>query len=98
MSAPSNPEREALLDRLTECVPVLAAKVAPIYRLLDWRWCDASAPPTEKEIVDTLIALIADLRDGSVASRTGGLEVWVEDDDECGASAGVAMSIMELVV
>ncbi len=54
---------------------VLAQKVAPIYRLLDWRWCDEGVP-SEEQICTTLHTLLKELRASKkniTSISTGGL-------------------------
>ena len=55
-----------------------AEKVAPIYKLLDWRW-GGNAPPDQAEIEHTLTYLIDHFKEGSCA--TGGLTVFFDKED-----------------
>ncbi len=57
-----------------------AERVAPIYRLLDWRWGDSDSPPTQAEIEQTLGELI-DSFSGEGSLSTGGLEVFFDKED-----------------
>ncbi len=61
-----------------------AKRVAPIYKLLDWRWCDNDSPPTQAEIEQTLGELI-DSFSSEGSFSTGGLEVfYIKEDSEIG--------------
>ncbi len=57
-----------------------AEKVESIYRLLDWRWNDNDAPPTQGEIEQVLGELIEHM-DGEGCCATGGLEVFYDKED-----------------
>lgn len=57
-----------------------AEKVAPIYKLLDWRWNKEDSPPTQAEIEQVLGELI-ELQDGKGPCSTGGLEVFYDKED-----------------
>ena len=72
--------REQAVAKLKQQAHVFAEKVLPLYRLLDWRWHDESAPPTAPAIEKCILELIKSIegRDGSC--RSGGLSVWCEPD------------------
>ncbi len=57
-----------------------AERVAPIYQLLDWRWGEKDAPPTQAEIEQTLGELI-ESQNGEGFFSTGGLEVFYDKED-----------------
>lgn len=70
-----------------------AQKVAPIYKVLDWRWHDDDYPPTQAEIEQALVELIDDFS-GEGSLSTGGLEVFYDkEDSEIGISFGYCDSI-----
>ncbi len=56
-----------------------AENVAPIYKLLDWRWHYEDVPPTQGEIEQTLMELIDHFDYDSCS--TGGLEVFFNKED-----------------
>ena len=63
-----------------------AEKVAPIYKLLNWRWHDEDIPPTQGEIEQVLKGLI-DAQGGEGRLATGGLEVFYDkENSEIGIS------------
>src|SRR5690349_12038397 len=73
-----------LLDRaigsIEDIAPEFAHNVAPIYKMLNWKWQDSDRTPTETEILDTIHGLLDTLRteyDGSqdYPVSTGGLQV-----------------------
>ena len=67
-------------------VSEFAEKVAPIFKLLGWRWHDSDTPPTQDEIEQTLRRLIDGLGDNGCYS-TGGLSVfYIEEESEIGIS------------
>ena len=57
-----------------------AERVAPIYKLLDWKWHDSDSPPTQAEIEQALKELI-DSFSGEGNLSTGGLEVFFDKED-----------------
>ena len=63
-----------------------AEKVAPIYKLLNWKWGDDDLSPAQAEIERALHELI-DAQGGEGRYATGGLEVFYnEEDREIGIS------------
>ena len=58
-----------------------AERVAPIYKLLDWRWCDSDSPPTQGEIEQCLGELIESHAGEVGVSATGGLEVFYDKEN-----------------
>lgn len=80
--------KEALfagIEDLREKSAVFAARVAPLYVILNWSWSDVEGPPTAKEIETTLVRLLDMLSEaverGDLDNKnehhcsTGGLEV-----------------------
>ena len=57
-----------------------AERIAPVYKLLNWRWGDSDTPPTQAEIEQTLGELI-EHQNGEGYSTTGGLEVFYDKED-----------------
>ncbi len=58
-----------------------AERVAPIYKLLDWKWCDSDSPPTQAEIEQVLEELIESHDGGKGSCSTRGLEVFYNKED-----------------
>ncbi len=56
-----------------------AEKVAPLYKLLDWKWGEDDFPPTQSEIERALGELI-DCFSGEGSCSSGGLEVSFDKD------------------
>ena len=70
-----------------------AERVAPIYKLLDWRWYDSDSPPTQDEIERALVELI-DSFGGKGSLSTGGLEVFYDKENcEIGISFRDCVSV-----
>jgi len=65
-----------LYGKVTE----FAERIAPIYKLLDWRWHDDDSPPTQAEVEQALMRLI-DSFSGVGSCSTGGLEVFFNKED-----------------
>lgn len=57
-----------------------AERVAPIYKLLDWKWHDNDSPPTQAEIEQALGELI-DSFSGEGYCSSGGLTVFFDKED-----------------
>jgi len=69
---------------LKKMVPAFAAKVAPIYKLLDWQWEPVQAPsyiPDVAAIEACLNACIDDLDSECVTCGRGGLEAYFEPSE-----------------
>ena len=78
-------------------VAQLAARVAPVYALLDWQWADEGVP-TQEDIEISLLDLVDSLQadaEGCLAG-TGGLYAKYDIDEEGGIDAYVGMDISEL--
>ena len=70
-----------------------AERVAPIYKLLDWRWGYNDSPPTQGEIEQALGELIESFS-GEGSCSTGGLEVFFDKEDgEIGISFRYCKSV-----
>ena len=70
-----------------------AERVTPIYKLLDWRWCNGDSPPTQGEIEQALEELI-DSFSGEGSVSWGGLEVFYDkEDSEIGMSFRYSVSV-----
>lgn len=90
-----------MMDRLTMKIPAFAAKVAPIYAVLGWKWRrenDGTGGfiPTAVQIEAELIRLSESVRKPDCGQcRTGGLSVWCEENAESGSGmeAGMDMTI-----
>ena len=73
-------ERKDVKGILYGKVGDFAEKVAPIYKLLDWRWSDSDLPPAAAEIEQALQELI-EVQGGRGRVATGGLEVFYDEED-----------------
>jgi len=72
-------ELEEIKQEMKKAVPKFTARVAPVYKLLDWKWCDQPHIPDEKEIQETLYGLIDELgKNGYFNTGTGGLIVAID--------------------
>ena len=79
--------REEVAEELAEMIPAFAAKMAPVFALLDHRWhgkgCtfgifDSGKAPTERDIESMLRQLLkASMEDGGAVTTMGGLSVGV---------------------
>ena len=76
-------------NALWKKVPSFALKVQHVYQLLEWKW-DGNGVPTVQEIRDTLYGLINDLDNERKSISTGGLCVWIEENE-----AGMDFTIAE---
>lgn len=88
-----------MMDRVTMKIPAFAAKVAPIYAVLNWKWlCETDGTggfiPDAVKIEAALIKLCESVRKPDCGqSRTGGLSVWCETNDNGTLEAGMDMTI-----
>lgn len=75
--------RKEALDALAAHVPVFAARVAPLYRLLGWQWHNSEIP-NESRIAATALGLIQNCRDDVQVDHigTGGLIVEVSSEED----------------
>lgn len=89
--------REAALIVLATIVPKFAKKVAPIYKMLDWKWHGKDHTPTEQEIEELAIKLICQVAGSkSDGIGTGGIGVEVigpDEDEEPYYHANITMNV-----
>ena len=65
-------------EDLRSGVPNFAAKVAPVYLILNWKWKPINRVPSYNDIKKTLYELIDDVKMGR-SIGTGGLMVGIDD-------------------
>jgi hypothetical protein len=70
---------EAVKKDLRKKAPSFAKKIAPIYRLLEWKWL--MGVPTEQLILEAILELIEGFRNGSV--ETGGIKIYWDAEERC---------------
>ena len=75
--------------KLREKVPDFALKIQHIYQLLEWTW-DKKGIPTVQEIRQSLYDKIDDLNSIPHSISSGGLCVWVQEDE-----AGMDFTVSE---
>ena len=59
-----------------------AVRIEPVYKKLNWTWCDKKETPTVDEIEETILGLIDDLN-GENSIATGGLAVCWDTQERC---------------
>lgn len=72
-------ELKEIKSKLEKKVPAFAAKVQPIYKLLNWEWSPGKSEPhipSVGEIENALYGLIDGLREGYYSHGAGGLEAY----------------------
>jgi len=66
---------------------VLSKRIAPIYKMLDWKWCGSiNGVPQASDILYSFTKLIRNLtkeyKSGRLMTETGGLRVSIEETEE----------------
>ena len=69
-------------------IPSFTKRVAPLYKMLDWHWSSCNGVPDEVAIAATLTRLVNLLHAGATI-RSGGLEVWSDEE-----GAGLAFVVV----
>lgn len=95
-------ELKEIKSKLEKAVPDFAAKVQPIYKLLNWEWSPGEAKPhvpSVGEIENTLYSLIEGLTTEYMKCGVGGLLAYYHPpDEESGESGcyGIAFELEEI--
>ena len=85
-------------SKLKEKVPAFVKRVAPVYKVLDWKWCfrdSTERVPTECDIVARLRDLINRLTYEYKTCSGGGLYVFANKCDGLCIEGGMGMEIEE---
>lgn len=96
---PSVKQRTKAVEFLRKAAPVIAKRLAPVYETLGWEWSSRNGAyhvPTEREVLDAINNLIADLLNpNSINVASGGIKVWLDmDEGYCRAGIEFAYDIM----
>ena len=80
-------------QRLIGAAPAFAKKIAPIYKLLDWNWCDLENPPDEDQIYDHIVEYVNKLTTKIISIGSGGITVSIDDTDGIGIIGKISMDV-----
>lgn len=77
-------ELAEIKQKLCDLAPEFAATVAPLYVILNWTWesGDKAYIPGKRQIESCLKSLIDSLSDEWLSDGTGGLEVFIRDENQ----------------
>ena len=98
MSKIAAKDRKRFARELRKKAPAFAAKIAPIYAMLEWKWWNLDKSdyliPGKKEILSVVRYYINELSSGvAVSMAAGGLCVWIEVNDTGAIEAGLTFRI-----
>jgi len=70
---------EDIKNDLKEAAPEFAKRIAPVYKLLNWKW--GGKIPNEEEILRSTLRLIDKLEIGVTVVSSGGIEIFNAEVD-----------------
>lgn len=71
---------ETIKQRLIGAAPAFSRRIAPIYKLLEWRWMGNEHVPNADEIEQELVRIINQFIIGTSDISTGGLRVRIVEE------------------
>lgn len=85
--------REMGILWLEDEIPKFAAKVAPVFKQLNWTWWTSPMPPDAAAVEAALLELMVHIRKGSFDASTGGLRIELDEQQKHSAIARISMEI-----